>query len=255
LGAIPASAAEPVVGPVVWGQSHAQAYLAGSGQNITITSPGVYTAAAPGASADVDASLSPSPTITISATSASDYNVSQGEVTMNYTFEVVGPASTAPIPIVLVDNASVSTSNFAEAFSTLEFNGAGDYLVNLQSINGVFSSPSGPAPVSESDGVYHFVNTESVAVGEDYSLFIFVEGSAEGWTSPTYANAFLDPYIYVDPTFPLASEYSIIVSESVGNAPAAPEPSTWVMAGLGFGALGALGLARRRRSLVAPART
>lgn len=67
------------------------------------------------------------------------------------------------------------------------------------------------------------------------------------------ARAHADPYIFVDPSFPNASLYSIVVSPGVGNAPSqpgsdpapVPEPATLSLFG---SALGGYGLLRRRAS-------
>jgi hypothetical protein len=58
------------------------------------------------------------------------------------------------------------------------------------------------------------------------------------------ARAFADPYIFIDPAFPNASLYSIVVSPGVGNMPRVPEPATlWLIDSV----LGALSLIRRRK--------
>ena len=44
------------------------------------------------------------------------------------------------------------------------------------------------------------------------------------------SSASLDPYIFVDPSVPNPSLYSVIVSDGVGNMAApVPEPSAWMM--------------------------
>ena len=60
------------------------------------------------------------------------------------------------------------------------------------------------------------------------------------------ARAFADPYIYVDPAFPNAGMYSIVVSPGAANVPttppSVPEPATVCLLGT---ALGVFGLVRR----------
>ena len=58
------------------------------------------------------------------------------------------------------------------------------------------------------------------------------------------AFAFADPFIFVDPTFPGADQYSIVLSEGVGNgiASTVPEPGTLLPLGVVLAAFALLGL-------------
>ena len=66
---------------------------------------------------------------------------------------------------------------------------------------------------------------------------------AEG---PAFAR--IDPFIFVDPSFANAADYTITVADGVGNAlpPAVPEPGTWALLLAGLGGVKAAW--RRRRS-------
>ena len=59
-----------------------------------------------------------------------------------------------------------------------------------------------------------------------------------------------DPYIYIDPAFVGGEQFSLLISDGIGNSPSAvtavPEPSTWAMMILGFAGLGFM--ANRRKS-------
>jgi len=66
------------------------------------------------------------------------------------------------------------------------------------------------------------------------------------------ASASADPFIFIDPTDPNASEYAIIVSDGVGNALATtPLPATLPLFSTGLGALGLLGWRRKRKASTA----
>ncbi len=60
------------------------------------------------------------------------------------------------------------------------------------------------------------------------------------------AVAYADPYIYIDPNTPNASQYSIVVSDGIGNNPlgTTPEPSSLLL--LGSGVAGLAGILRRK---------
>jgi len=64
-----------------------------------------------------------------------------------------------------------------------------------------------------------------------YSLQLRAEAFSHT-TSTGPAQAFLDPSIYIDPAFPDAGLYSIVLSDGIGNPPplsvpeAVPEPSS-----------------------------
>jgi hypothetical protein len=72
------------------------------------------------------------------------------------------------------------------------------------------------------------------------------------------ASAEIDPSIFIDPSFPNADMYEIMISPGVGNIPgssAIPEPSTWAMMLLGFAGLGYGGLRARRATAARDIRT
>jgi hypothetical protein len=245
----PGWADSPLPAPV-WYQSSYQIAepddLSEYDQNYPIYGPGVYSASGPGATVYVSAAMNPTPTFSIKTTGTYNGGFGFGEVQMDYAIEVAGPASASAVPIVIADKASASSglNDGSAAFVSVTFNGAGNYLLNLQSQNGTLTFPGSPPASGETDGVYSFVNTEQVNVGSIYYLNIFVEAGAR-YTS---ADAFLDPYIYVDPTFPNADQYSILLSPGIGNSLTAPvpEPSTWAMLLLGFSGISLFGYRRTR---------
>jgi len=57
---------------------------------------------------------------------------------------------------------------------------------------------------------------------------------------PESASAKADPFIFLDPSFPGADLYSIVVSPGVGNAASVPEPGTAMLMALAALAMGIL---------------
>lgn len=88
-----------------------------------------------------------------------------------------------------------------------------------------------------------------------YDVNIHINASAFIFHSHTAAtaDAYADPYVYIDPTFAAThSQYSLVFSEGVGNAvisSATPEPATFVLT---LTALAALGFLIRRQNLSRP---
>jgi hypothetical protein len=80
--------------------------------------------------------------------------------------------------------------------------------------------------------------------GKTYSIEIIATANANFATT---ASAFIDPFIFIDPSTPNAGNFSIQTSPNIGNDPVTPvpEPSTWAMMIIGF--LGLSFLAYRRK--------
>ena len=85
----------------------------------------------------------------------------------------------------------------------------------------------------------------TVASGAAGRVFMQVLVAASGISEgPAFAR--IDPFIFVDPSFANAADYTITVEGGVGNAlPAVPEPGVWALLLPGLAGLGAAG--RRRR--------
>jgi hypothetical protein len=61
-------------------------------------------------------------------------------------------------------------------------------------------------------------------------------------------DAYVDPYVQIDPSFADAADYRLVISDGIGNSPPGPipEPSTWAMMLLGFASFGYAGYRVRR---------
>ena len=131
---------------------------------------------------------------------------------------------------------SYASANFASFTSVLGHTVSGPQVCTYVAICGSFvTSFSGTTSVSAASGsTGDFVN---------FTVQAHAAGGFSG-TVDESALAFADPYIFVDPSFPNANLYSIVVSPGVANqATAAPEPGMFY---LGGAALIVLGRLRRR---------
>ena len=61
--------------------------------------------------------------------------------------------------------------------------------------------------------------------------------------------AWADPYFFIDPAFVGGNQFSLLISDGIGNSPvsAVPEPSTWAMMILGFLGLGWMAYRRKTK--------
>jgi len=91
-----------------------------------------------------------------------------------------------------------------------------------------------PCPSTQSNDDVLAFDMASGATGRLF-LQVLVAASANAQGS---AEADADPFIYVDPRFPHAVDYTITVLDGVGNAPPVPEPGTWALLLAGLGGLG-----------------
>src|SRR5579863_720078 len=74
-------------------------------------------------------------------------------------------------------------------------------------------------------------------------------GAASSTTTGGSSEAWTDPRIFLEPGFPGADEYSVVLSPGIGNpAVMVPETSTWAMMLIGFAGLGFAVFRRSRKS-------
>lgn len=151
--------------------------------------------------------------------------------TLLYRFQVVGPSEGELVPILM------DTYLFTEA--TFESKALARMIVSTTS--GVFEGfevctdpeTCEASSLSETIGL-------SVRAGSTLdSVTLYAEAQARvNSFGNEVATATADPYIYINPAFPNAHLYSVVVSPGVGNAPLppVPEPATigLMAAGLGW---------------------
>jgi PEP-CTERM motif len=171
-----------------------------------------------------------------------------------YSFGVTGPSGTL-VPVNAIAEGSVTTTitTFQSAYGMvqLQMSGPGLSPINdvISVVNGQLTQATGAGiPAGFDPGLFSIGNTLWLQPNLSYTVVQnSLTGSGEALDGDGSALAWIDPYFYIDPTFSLASEYSVVVSAGIGNTPAVPEPSTWAMMILGFLGLGLLAYRRKNR--------
>jgi hypothetical protein len=200
------------------------------------------------------------PQITVSA---SIQGVSEGsdQVTVDnfqYQFVVVGPPGQS-VPLVFWPQAFVGVddgglqnlfedSSFHEqATATFmlqtDLGSETGATINLGDSINVAYSPYGNATETESDTftspIYEMVTSDLLqSITMTASSYVDFDVPPEEGLGAGSASAIVDPYVTIDPSFPLADEFSLVFSPYIGNslaAPAAvPEPSALVLMSSGI---------------------
>jgi hypothetical protein len=185
------------------------------------------------------ATLSALPFVSLQAQVADPAGVATQDafVNLSYQFAVVGGTPGVQVPIFVQTNLFTSADPNATAF--VEFN-----------VNGIETTVctnecAGPATF---DGTLSFTVTSGTAI--PVSFFIGAENTFS-FGGSAFASA--DPFFFVDPTFADAKDYSIVLSDGIGNgiASGVPEPSTWAMMILGFAGISVMTYRRRRSAMLA----
>jgi hypothetical protein len=191
-----------------------------SGGSFDYSSPGSYVTG--GASADV--SIGPAPALT-----ANVVNNGAAYANMTYYFTVLGAPDGTIIPLdisvasLVATETNGSSSQTGIGVSVTDEGSVSEYVGDNQSWSGMLN-----IDYDEGDG--------------EGSIYLTVSAGVSQLTGTAYG--FADPVISVDPAAVNAGEYSVELSEGVGNTnPTVPEPATFVMVGI---ALGGLFLLRRR---------
>ena len=218
-----------------------------------ISSPGNYTQghisasvfAMPNAGSSMATACSIGPTSPINC-------VTGGNVSITYYFTVTGGNVGDPVNVLLdgLLRGSVSGSgtgvNASESMSatlavsdngnTLSYTlqgGCIDICSWQQQWNGTLAMPMAVGDIA------------TVTITNDLNMSL-VSYPLQGQVGS--GTAYADPYIYVDPNTPNASQYSIVVSQGIGNVPLSPTPEPSSLMLLGSGIAGLAGVLRRKLS-------
>ncbi len=179
-------------------------------------------------------------------------------VSLTYYLEIVGPGS-GFAPLVTTGGGSVSSFNgglgYAELFVLSPGIGG---VTAVVSSNGVTTAPAddGFIPLLPDNSIFSINYTKMFPINSPIEVQMIVSSQTDFEFGPSQASAFMDPMFSIDPSFLNADQFSIIVSDGIGNGNGpvgggVPEPSAWALMLVGFGALGAMLRARRSASRLA----
>lgn len=220
--------------PALFAPDYRGYVVAGSSSN-PFTAPGHY--ALGGAAVDVVTF----PEAAVSGHAEGNPDVGAGFLgQISYQFAVTGPYPDVPVPMF------ATFALHARAGDPSSSAGAGITIDSSGDIFGAGVSADGAHPTPADVFDTHPFIMLTGDIGE-------VSLEADAGSLGGLAEAFADPFLFIDPIF-LASNpgYSVVVSPGIGNvAPviAVPEPETYAMLLSGFGLLGFL--TRRRRNTAA----
>lgn len=215
---------------------------------------GTNTLSIGGMSATAIANFLPSPNETAVASVTGVGSASAFEI-IQYYFEATGPSGVS-VPIILTASGGVTTplasANTAE-LQLIPPTGGVQLLVsacapapppgNFCAANGLTPQPSFSVAAPEtitSNAVYSITMDLQI----DANTFVIPGGGADS------QSGFIDPVVTIDPSFPLAGEFTLEFSPGVGNTPGAPipEPAAWQILLAEFG--GVLTASRMRRPVL-----
>lgn len=154
-----------------------------------------------------------------------------------YWFDVEGGNPGDPVPLIFDFRLSANSTPESSALARLIIRTS---ALETPHVEELICNPQVCDETAISDSVS--IEARSGSNLDSVTLYAQAQGVVTGVSNES-AQAYADPYIYVDPAFPDANLYSIVVSPGVGNVPV-PEPANPWLAGA---ALGATGLVRRRR--------
>jgi hypothetical protein len=188
----------------------------------------------------------------LSAATAGDFGLhaAAAQSNVDYSFQVTGGNPGDIVPILIATSLqtlcteSVTSRCYAFAGLTITTSAVGTKTLIAVCTDGT----CGTTATSFFGTLSTFAR--SGAGGDLLSLDIAAAASGYFSAIDEFASATADPHITIDPAFPNASLYSIVVSPGVGNELApVPEPEMLYLASTALGALGLLVLLCYKRTI------
>jgi hypothetical protein len=251
------------LGPAVWsGFVGAETVV----QNITGpfgASVATTTLGGRGAQAKVEGFATPLPSMTASA-AISDFIVGTTTGSANasalgqlrYYIEVVAPSSVifAPLSVFMFGTLSSTVAPvLSSSLSQAQVQIDGAVILNVTSSSNAVDYPP---EIGDPTGNFASLRTLTVFANRSIAIDMLVRADVSGFSRQS-ARAFLDPFFFIDPSAPNADQYSIILSEGIGNGASTPGetplPAALPLFASGLGAMGLLGWRRKRKSAAAHA--
>ena len=111
--------------------------------------------------------------------------------------------------------------------------------ISASSTNDVATGTGAGLDLDPTTGHFSYSDTLLLTTNTNYTVQIEADalaGNAPGYSSLQEGRSYIDPYFYIDPSFPDAQQYSILTSPGIGNI--APEPTTLILLLAGLAGIG-----------------
>lgn len=195
----------------------------------------------------VSETVSPSPAVAVNMSTLGELGDANG--TLSYYFEFLGPPVPFPVtlPVWISGNldADASTTPVPSEVDSVTSWASVTIFPGFATLEKIECSSSSGAPDEGYCGSKSF--TDALSIFDNLVYRVDVSAGSVGLYGS--GSAMADPSIYIDPTFPNASEYTFEISAGIGNpAPslAVPEPMPLTLLGMG---LAGIGVVMRRRTV------